>query len=495
MDTHGLDLAAIEAASGGHSIFAPSGSAMWLTCSGSLIPNILAPDTAGIDAAYGTVGHHVAETWLKAIQSILPKLEAGEYDTMAAVVDWCEPNHLIGTTQTVHERDESFVITIDEEMLGYVRRYVEWCVALPGDHYVETRVDFSQLTPIPNQGGTADHGACEPGVLTITDLKMGMERVDAVFEDRDSPQTIIDLGDRWTFNGNPQALIYALGFFFAWDWFYDFQRIVIRIAQPRLDHFDVWETTREELLQFAEFVRARASAAWAPNAPRTPSPKGCRWCKVKGSCPAKAAWAQDLVDGVFDPVTDEDGFCASCEGAGCGACAPVIDATYTVQDMAVRADMIVSGKTEMDPRDPCALSNEALGKLLPYRKAIEAWFEAMHEEAVRRALDGETIPGHKLVQSAPGKRAWRNEDEAVEWLGAVASVDPERLYKKVLISPAQAEEIVRRDARVSKKEAASLLDSAVTRPPGRHTLVPEKDRRDALEAPGDLFEDWSTGNS
>src|ERR1700712_4834734 len=152
MADHGFDLDAVRAKLGSHSIFAPSASAMWMNCAGSLIANLLAEDDAGVDAAYGTVGHGVGEMWLKT---------------------GARPNHLIGRVETVDEGHAKFDITIDSIMLNYGEQHVDWCNFLPGDHYVEKRVDFSVLTPIDRQSGTADHIACMPGKMVITDLKMG----------------------------------------------------------------------------------------------------------------------------------------------------------------------------------------------------------------------------------------------------------------------------------------------------------------------------------
>lgn len=455
-DHHGLDLKAIEAASGGHSIFAPSGSAMWLTCSGSLIPNLTAPDTAGIDAAEGTVGHEVAEEWLTRIkvQNEDPDPELTTAGSPYDLIDWCAPREWIGQVRTIQERTEAFDIEITEEMLAYVRQYVEWCFKVLGEHYIEERVYFSQLTPIDNQGGTADHFACSPGLLVITDLKYGK-------------------GVQVFAEGNTQARLYALGVFFKYDYLYDFQKITIRIAQPRLEHFDVWEITREELLEFAEYVRERAAAAWVFNAPRTPSPKGCLWCKVKSTCPALLAWTHEAVDDVFDDLTqDEDGVI---EGV-----------TYSVATMGAATDAMEAGR-EIKPVRPDVMSTEAMAKLLPYRKTIERWFAEIEAELEHRAMSGEQIPGFKLVKGREGNRTWMDETDApteLEFIG----VETDDLFTRKLISPAQAEEKLKKTYRLSKDAGARLLSHLVTRAPGKQTLVPEDDKRPALEDVGDVFD-------
>lgn len=466
----GLDLDAIEAASGGHSIFAPSGSAIWLNTPGCLIPNLLAPDSAGIDAAYGTVGHEIGEQWLLAI----PEIAWGMGALAQRQIDEAEPVHRLGEIVIVKERKESFEIEIDQEMLDHVRKYVEWCIALPGEHYVEQRVYFSDLTPIDNQGGTSDHAACLPGVLTISDLKMGFIIVLAAW--------------------NSQLMLYAYGFFREWDWKYNFQRIVIRIAQPRRDHFDVWECSREELLAFAEYVKGQAKKAWVLDGPRKPG----WWCKkafcnVQGSCPAYINYLEELADADGD-VFDDDGTCQVCEGLGCDACGPaseaLIEGEYTVKDMAVAAEMFVSGKMDLTPRrQPHRLDTEALAKLLPMRSVVERFFNEVERELESRAIDGEEIPGFKLVEGRNGRRSWRDEKSVLAAL-AEEGVDSLALQKVVLLSPAEASKAVRKALGCTVKEADAVLDSLVSRPPRRQTLVEIADKRAPLDPiADDVFSD------
>jgi hypothetical protein len=419
MTEHPINLTALASARDGtgHSIFSPSGSAMWLTCSGSLIPNILAPDDAGEDAAEGTVAHAIGEEWLRT--GIRP--------------DW----H-IGKTEYIETERDIFAIPITVHMLDFVQEYVDWCEMEPGDHYVETRVDFSDLTPIPRQSGTADFAACSYQYLNITDLKYGK-------------------GEIVYAANNTQALLYAYGFFRMWDWLYDFQRIRIRIAQPRLNHFDEWEITREELLAFAEYAKERAALAWQHNAPRTASEKGCRWCKVKVTCAAHAKLMFDLTADAFDNLDAQ--------------------ALDTDQQAAFVAKL-EAGDVEFNPLHPSDLTVAQLAKIVQFRGMMESWFAAIETYLEDKALAGEKIPDHKLVESRTN-RVFKNETAARDHLIELG-IPEEKLYSRKMISPAQAEEVIREVLRVRRKDLPVLLEDYVFKPRGKPTLVPLTDKREEL---------------
>jgi len=407
-----------------HSIFSPSGSGMWLNCSGSLIPNLLAPDSAGFEAAEGTVAHGIGENWLK----------TGE-----------RPDHLIGTTETIREGKESFVIEITKSMLDYVEEYVDWCINMPGVQHVEKKVYFSRLTPIDKQGGTADFFACEPRKLNITDLKYGQ-------------------GVQVYAENNTQAMLYALGVFYKWDFLYDFQEITIRVAQPRRDHMDVWETDRKTLLKFAKHVKARARDAWRLNAPLSPSDKACRWCKVKASCPAFLKLAEDISDQVFGTRYE-----------------------VTSDEVEPLRDDLRFGLFDPKLEQPVMLSTDDMARMIPYRGTFESWFGAMETELEQRALDGAAIPGRKLVESRTN-REFGNEERAIQRL-AEAGIHWSHLYTLKFISPAQAEELLRKFG-MKKADAVEFLESVVRKPPGKPTLVSDSDKRPAYVSPDeDVFGD------
>ena len=400
---------------GGHTIFSPSSSKMWSSCSGSLIPNLFAKDTAGEDAAYGTVAHGVAETWLRT---------------------GSKPKHLIGTIEKVVETSATFEIEITNEMLDYVQEYVDWCIYLPGDHFIETRVSISDLTPIEKQGGTADHAVCQPGELIITDLKMG-KGVQVYAEE------------------NTQALLYAYGFFSAYDFDYDFKRIVIRIAQPRLHHFDEWVITREELLEWAAWLKERAYAAWCPDAERNPTPDGCKWCKIKSDCSAHAVFAERLLDGVFDDLTN-----------------PI-----TETDMTKLAKKLESDEFSISPVPVGRLTTAQMAKLLPYRQMIESWFKELYEETERRCLSGEPVPGYKIV-SGKSNREFVSEATAIEHLEFLG-LSEENLFKRKMVGIGEVEEQLRK-LNYARKDLPALLKSVVRKPEGRPTMAVDSDKRQAL---------------
>lgn len=406
----------------GHSVFAPSSSAMWLGCSGSLIPNLLAEDKGGYESAEGTVAHSVGERWLK---------------------EGRKPVELIGTNEFVEDGDWGHLIWIDEVMLDYVEQYVEWCQMLPGDHYVEQRVYFSQLTPIPNQGGTADHVACEPGRMVITDLKYGK-------------------GVPVRAEGNTQARLYALGFFYEWDWLYDFQEIEIRICQPRLDIFDSWTVTRDELLEFAEYVRERAHAAWSLTAPRKPSPEACRWCKVQASCPALAKLQHDLTAGAFGGIDQE----------------------ITKDDVDEFKDGLVL-MDELPVARISELSTSDMAILYRQRSLVEGWWKAVAEELERRATLGEAVPGHKLVEARTNRVFLSNAKAEARLKGL--GLPEDKLWKRTFISPAQAEEELVKIG-IPRKKVTEMIADIVLKPTGKPTLVPDSDKRPALvDVAGEAF--------
>ena len=396
-----------------HARYAPSATEREFTCPASHALNVgSSPNT--VDSANGTAAHFIGELCLTHDHDV------DRYSGCSIAVG---PT---GDSRFVHERapahDDEMVFEVNDEMITAVQSYIDWCRETPGDHFVEVRVDHTPWCPqipkldewgdptgeIEQQKGTSDHVACAPGVLTVTDLKYGK-------------------GVKVFAEANKQAIKYALGTWLEYDWIYGFKKIVIRICQPRINHFDTWELTVEELLEWGEKIRERLELTLLPDPPFGPSEKGCRFCKVSATCRAQAEYIANTRAFSFD-----------------------------------------------DESAPALLTAEELVEAWRMRKQVESRLNAIADELLRRWREGETLPGVKVVQGVTHRR-WRDQEAAAAKLESL--LPTAKLYKKTLISPNQAEELLAKDKR---GEITDLWD----KPPGGPSLVDDSDSRDGVVQKG-----------
>lgn len=428
-----INLATLEALrdQAEHSIFGPSSSAMWLLCSGSLVLNLLADDDAGYDAAYGTVAHGVTEQWLK----------SGK-----------KPRHLLGTTVYVEFRADwwGFFVDIDIHMLDHCQTCVDSIVLEPGIHFYERKVDFSKITPIKRQRGTADVIVLQPDAITRK-LRHGKTRVGArlIVEDHK-----FGTGYQVFAKDNTQGLLYALGAFYEFDFDYDILEIEIRIEQPRLNHSDVWVITREELLAFAEWAQPRAHAAWKVDAPLTPGVKQCRWCKVRGECAANAMMQLEMTAGSFDDLDKP------------------VD-THAIEEFRIG----LSAGLVKQPATITLLTVEEKVELLKHRKMVDAFWNALETDLDGMAAQHIAVPGMKLVEGR-SNRVFISPSKAAAHLVELG-VPRAKVVTEKVASPAEAEKLLREAGR-RLRDIPALLDGYIRKPPGKPTLVLAHDPRPVL---------------
>lgn len=419
----------------GHSVFGPSGSGMWLNCPGSLIPNLLLPDLGTEDSAYGTVAHGLMEQWGKT---------------------GIKPVHLIGTNVAVDNDVWGWLIWIDEDMLEHCQACYDWIEWIEGEKLWERRVDFSRITPIPNQRGTADViiVQLEQRRLIVVDWKFG--------------QGVPVYAER-----NTQAMLYALGALWEMEEKYGvrFEEIEIRIGQPRRDNFDEWVTTRDELLQFAGWAQARMALAWNAHAPRVPGSKQCEFCKAKNDCAAYAKLSVELTEGVFENLDNPH--------------------PCTADEMREFKERLDEGFV-LEAADAGTLTTEQLAKLKPYTRAVEKFWKRIPIELMKRHAAGEDLTefGLKLVEGR-SRRAFVSKGGTLEAL-MKAGVPREKVIVEEMISPAQAERELRAVG-IARKDIPSLLEGLTKKPPGKPTLVPLSDKRDAMvDINEGVFDDLET---
>lgn len=436
----------------GHSVFSPSGAEMTTTCAESLVINALAPDDTTYESAEGTVAHWLAEKWLKNKQ---------------------RPTSWVGRVRTIKEHE----IEITDEMLEFVHDFVRKCrelAKISDESFTERRVDISDLTPIPKQGGTMDYGGMGPGWLKVVDLKYGKE--------------IVLAWDPVTGKINKQLGIYAWGVFLEFDWLYNFQEITIAISQPRvLPGYTEVTITRAELIAFADEVRAKWAYNWANPKGRTPSIKGCRWCAIRATCPALVLFLAEQTSDVHWRNHDDgdDEF--------------IEDAEYTEvisEDRIATANELITDPFAEDVfkvPQTATLSTKALEKILRYEKLMDNFFKAAREELTNRAAAEEIdLTWWKIVQGRT-IRKWVDDEDYIVDQFEEAGLDRSLQFKTVMLSPAEMERMLHTKLKMPLSKAKKLIaeKGLAVQPPGNKTLAPKSDRRLALPKDGDVFRDHS----
>lgn len=396
----------------GHSRFAPSSAHRVVTCPASLLLSEKESDQPTYDAVLGTVAHWVHEHWLLTGKRPDHLIGKRPWSFMAPeelrADEWQIVRYAVGTEQE---------IVVDETMLNFLEESVLRCMELPGDRYVEQRVDISPWCPkvdehgepMPKQGGTADFFVCAPGHLDISDLKYGVGV--QVYAER-----------------NFQAVKYALGVINEYGWMYDFETVTIRINQPRLGHFDVWHTTVAELLEIGAYILSRYEIALQPNPPFEASEKGCQFCKIKHKC---------------------------------GHLAEKVLSHFDFEEDATREDVAL---------EAAFLSQERMVEIWKMRGLFKLWIGAIEGELeAQLKRDPKSVPGLRLVNGR-SFRQWKNEKAAEEEL-LFLDVPEEKIYEpRKLLSPAKAEKLLPRKLRPA-------IEELVIKPLGEPVVVDADDKR------------------
>lgn len=398
-----------------HSKWSPSSGPREYACPPSHLLNRNRPRNDTQYNTYGTAGHHIAELCLTS-------------NTDVDIYVGCRLAVLNGQVRFVHEKapplDGEFVHECDDKMGNAIQQYVDRCRAEPGDHYVEVQVEHTDWVPDTDedgnptqpQYGTSDFVACSPGLLVVRDLKMGQGlKVDA-FE-------------------NIQALKYALGCWKEYDWLYGFERVRIHIDQPLLDHFDSWEISVEELLEWGAKIKARAELCYDPDAEFGPGEKQCKFCHVAATCRAARDYVFAQRAMVFDDLDGE----------------PV--------------------------HDHRLLSDEELVEAWRLWPLAEMIHKRVDEEIKRRFYANNGLPGLKLIEGIT-HRAWSDEDSARETLSR-HGVSRDKYIKETMVSPNAAEKLL-------KKEDREELSGFWRKPPGAPVIALASDKRPDYKSPVDL---------
>jgi hypothetical protein len=363
-----------------HHALGPSVRPRYARCPGSVAAEARYPNEESAAAAEGTLAHAVAE-------ALLLRQEPPP----------CPP-----------------------EMLDHAEAYAEYVRSLGDDRLVEYKVDLSPW--IPDCRGTADAIVFAGRTLHVGDLKYGKG-------------VAVDVTE------NEQLEAYALGAAAEFGWM-GFDEIVCHIVQPRLGVFESWSFPASELESRGDRLREQAERAMAPDAPRIPGEKQCRFCRHRRHCAELAEHNFSVVTGMFKPIHE-------------------------------------ALEAPLEARVVDQISDEELPRLLPKLDLIEHWCTALRVRAYAVAVQ-KGIDGYKFVAGRTSRK-WDNEDAVIGELKE-AGVSLDDLIETRLASPAQAEKVL-------GKRHPVLMTHCVKNP-GKPTLVPVSDKREAITHPdvSGLFE-------
>jgi len=403
-----------------HSERGPSTAHRWRPCPGSVRLSRGIPNTAGIEAAHGTVFHEVAAI---------------------CVEQRLDPQGFVGFQMEVAPHG---LVTFDQEMADSMLAGLDllWSLADTPDAkmIVEERVSLEHWV------GKGEFGTTDCAIIDVKNRRI------IVFDwkyGRGVPVGPVR---------NDQAILYTLG---TWTTFAarifeqdvldqggdpnmpweDDIEVVIIIEQPRAEGGGgVWETNMGTILAEGALIREDAKRTEDPDAPLVPGPKQCQFCLAGKAmvCPEKPRHLLRLAGADFDSLGEDLKF-------GLAPELPV----------------------------PSAISPEQRSQLLLHRSMFEKMFEELHQMAYNDAEKGRPTPGMKLVPGRSPARAWADAKKAELLLKSEFGVNA---YNRKLLSPTMVEETV------GKREFALRFKRMVKEGERKNVLVPETDKRESVRS-------------
>jgi len=232
---------------------------------------------------------------------------------------------------------------------------------------------------------------------------------------------------------NPQMKLYALGALEIFDGIYDIDTVSMNVYHPRGDNVSTHTVFKESLYQWAEEVLKPAAALAYAGAGEFNCGEWYQFCKAKYDCRARAESNMEIARYEFKlPPLHTD------------------DEIETI-----------------------------LGKI----DGLTSWANDIKDYALQAALRGKQWNGWKLVEGRSNRRY--TDEAAVAKAVREAGYDP--YERKVLGVTAMA-------SLLGKKRFEEILGGYIEKPQGKPTLVPESDKRPAMNTANlDFMEESNNG--
>lgn len=298
--------------------------------------------------------------------------------------------------------------------------HIDWCLTFIKD----TQLELGHPAVEPEQRVTLDW--VHPDLAGTCDVTIRQELGKLVIADLKYGK-----GKDVDSVANPQLMIYALG---AMGKECLYETVDLVILQPRISREPkVWTTTPAELYEWAEKTLKKAATTAAKGSKSFKAGSWCDFCKAKADCPKLREKAVAVAGEVFG-----------------GAKLPI----------------------------PTALTPEDLGDILPKLDIFDLWAKAVRERAESLLLSGQRVPGFKVVRGRTN-RSWAAEDEAAKVFCELCPSAASEFFTSKFLSPAQLEKVIK--SMDNKDELMSVLYTLLENKEGKPTVVPETDKRPAIE--------------
>ena len=230
--------------------------------------------------------------------------------------------------------------------------------------------------------------------------------------------------------GNTQLSLYSLGALEIFDGIYDIDRVCVHIFQPRKSNVVSSMMVKADLYEWADTELTEKAQLAYEGQGFFSCAEWCRFCKAKAECRERAEVNLAL-------------------------------ARYEFQS-------------------PTLLDDEEIADILGKVDALTAWASDVKEYALQQAISGKEWTGWKLVEGRSNRKY--TSEAAVATTVEGAGFDP---YERKVLGVTAMQKML------GKTRFEELLAPYIEKPQGKPTLVPESDKRPAMNtAKNDFMEEF-----
>ena len=230
--------------------------------------------------------------------------------------------------------------------------------------------------------------------------------------------------------GNTQLSLYSLGALEIFDGIYDIDMVCVHIFQPRKSNVVSSMMDKSDLYEWADTELTQKAQLAYEGQGNFSCGVWCRFCKAKAECRERAE-------------------------------ANLALAQYEFQS-------------------PALLDDEEIADILGKVDALTAWASDVKEYALQQAVSGKEWIGWKLVEGRSNRKY--TSESAVAATVESAGLDP---YERKVLGVTAMQKLL------GKTRFEELLAPYIEKPQGKPTLVPESDKRPAMNtAKNDFMEEF-----